>query len=791
MLRCEWKKLLHNRFFVGLFVVLFLLNTALSFIEAREAKEQNPTTSYTEGKIAALDAYTADPEAWKAEYERLKEAFRQAHAEAETEVETTPSGGVTTHYYIDKTEDVLKYYDYRAAEGVIRQLEESVKDIKRVVRVARVELDNLTASGVKPTDYDYEYQQDLIEIYSVNALIPIRGEFLRGWDHYFTYASGNVLLVMLLLMLVPGICLEEHASGMYPILHATKRGRVHTILCKLAVMLGAIVACVLLFTGTTLAIYGKIHGFSSLGNFLQAFDLFKSCPEIVTVGDYLFNTILTKILVLFGMGAIILLLSATFRKYALTFVTSLGIVGVNLVLHFVVSFDMASFAGAIKLLGCFTVMDTNTAYERYHALNLFNNAVPYIPASLILYGLIALVGCALTVLFFCRTQGRTRGQRERKLSLKRLVRLPNTAIPLPGRTLVGAELHKNLLSNGFILVIVAALIAKCFLSAGTWGYTNSFTDSVYREYTVRLEGELTEEKLAYIAGERARIDSALAYYDEALLAYREGRLSEAEYLVAMDEHTYANQRKDYFARIEAQTAHIQSLAESGKEAHFVYDTGWQAMFSQEFDWLLYGVTLLLFAAVFADEFRGGTPFTLRATKKGRERVFLTKYLTALCTATVVFGAFTVIDLVGAIGAYDLPAADAPLASIGSFAALPEMALWQYYLLMTAVKYAGFLTLTTVLLGVSLLTKKTLSTLSVVAVATIMPYLLRRLGLDVAWYADYTYLLDGNRYLVTAAENGTYALCFTGTVVLTVAVVTVIAKSVWVDRGIRRKGKHNA
>ncbi len=791
MLRYEWKKLLHNRFFVGLFVVLFLLNAALSFMEAREAKKQNPTSSYSEGKIAALDAYTADPEAWKVEYERLKEAFRQAHAEAETEVETTPSGGVTTHYNIEKTEDVLKYYDYRDAERVINRLEESVKDIKRIVRVARVELDNLTASGVKPTDYDYEYQQDLIEIYSVNALIPIRGEYLRGWDHYFTYSSGNVLLVMLLLVLVPGICLEEHASGMYPILHATKRGRVHTILCKLAVMLGAIIACVLLFTGTTLAIYGKIHGFSSLGNFLQAFDLFKSCPEIVTVGDYLLNTILTKILVLFGMGAIILLLSAVFRKYALTFVTSLGIVGVNLVLHFVVSFDMASFAGAIKLLGCFTVMDTNTAYERYHALNLFNNAVPYIPASLVLYGLIALVGCALTVLFFCRTQGRTRVQKERKFALKRLIRLPNTAVPLPGRGLVGAELHKNLLSNGFILVLAVVLLVKCFLAGGEWVYEGSFTDSVWREYTVRLEGELSEEKLAYIAGERARIDNAIAQYDSVIQDNMAGLLTPEEYQVYMDEYAYANQRNDHFARIEAQAAHIQSLAEEGKAAHFVYDTGWRAVFSQEFDWLLYGVTLLLFAAVFADEFRGGTPFILRATKKGRGRVFLAKYLTALGTATVVFAAFTVIDLVGATRAYDLPAAGVPLASIGSFAALPEMTLWQYYLLMTAVKYAGILALTTILLGVSLLTKKTISTLSVVSVVTIMPYLLRRLGLDVAWYADYTYLLDGNRYLVTAAENGRYALFFTGAVVLVTLGLTWMAKFVWVDQGIRRKGKHNA
>ncbi len=771
MFRYEWKKLIHNRFFIAIFVLLFLVNTALVYMESKP--DGYDRDDLAEDLYDEWELYLADPDAFKVEYDRLTAHFEVMNAEGKKDKETE------------------KYWNYRRIYGFLERQQEYVntfpEDMRYIVIAAQLKQEDLLATGVLPTDYDYEYQQDVIDIYTVNERIPLIPEYLRGWDDYFSYTSGNVLLVMLLLVLAPSLCIDEHTSGMFPVLHATKKGRLHTILCKLGVLFCVVVVGVLLYTGVALAFYGANHGFSSMDNFVQAFDLFKLSPAIITISEYLILSVAEKILVLFAMGMLFMMLAALIKKYALTFVAGLGIVGVNLVLHFVESWDMASLAGTIQLVGCFTVMDTNTAFTRYRALNLFNNTASYLPAAMILYGAIVVICAVVTVWLFCRTPGAGRKHKVAEKEKKR-IRLPAVAIPLPGRGLVGAELHKNLISNKYILVIVAAILFKVFLSGGAWVYNESFDDSVYKEYMTRLEGEMTEEKATYILEERERFSSALSKFQEAQSQYQAGLIDDAAYFAASDEYSYSQQREELFVRIENQQTHIGKLAAEGKDAHFVYDTGWQVVFAQEFDWLLYGLILLLFAGVFAEEFRGGTPFILRSTKKGRGRVFVAKYATSLILATVLFGVFTVIDLRNAFDTFTLPALNSPLASMSNFAALPEMSILQYLILTHAIKYLAVIALATMIIGASMLTKKTLNTLTVVAIGTILPYLLRRLGLAVAGYVDYTYLLDANRFLHTSVAHPVYLVLFTAVVVAAVVGITVVSKFVWVDAGIRRKGK---
>ncbi len=789
MFRYEWKKLLHNKFFLILFVLLFIVNAVLSFTEAKEAAEKNYSyDDKTQQMIMELaKEYSADPEAWEKEYARLQEYYEEYMEEARKE--HAGEGSYTIDYGDDP--DMVKHSRYQMTMRFLQKIDSYPEDIKKVIRAAKITKEDLLAAGVKESDYAYEYQDQIIELYSVNKLIPLKYEYMQGWDKYFAYTNGNVLLVMLLLFLVPGLTIEEYAGGMYPILHATKKGRPHVILCKLGVLLCTVTASVLLYTATTLLFYGTQCGFSSLDNYIQAFTDYKYCPEIVTVGDLLLNSVLAKILVLFALGALILLLSSLIKKYALTFVASLGVVGINLVLHFLPSVDMASLPGTLKLLGCFTYMDVQTGYTRYHALNLFNNALPYLSATAILYGILAAICTAFVVLLFCRTGKASHLLRHKEEGkLKKKLRLPPVAIPLPTRTLVGAELHKNLISNKYILVLAAVLLLKGVLSANTWEHRESFEDSVYKEYMTRLAGEMTEEKSMYVWNERVRIDSAISNQNQVIVDFREGRITEEEYYEQMDEASYALQRTEIFKRVENQNNHISKLKLEGRDAYFVYDTGWRQVLSGDFDWLLYGVALLLFAGLFAEEYRSGTTSILRATKKGRKQVWRAKVWTSLLLITALFAIFTAMDIINAVSTFDLPMVDAPLQSITELAELPDMSIKEYLILCIAIRYLALLSLTVIILQVSLLTKKVLNTLSIVAIATILPYLLRRLGLGLAEYFDYTYLLGGAHFLKTASAHPVYAVFFIILVPSVVMILSRIGNYIWVDAGIRQGGTNH-
>ena len=770
MFRYECKKLISNKFILGLFILLFLLNALLSYSEAKH----DPATDLSEGVLVALEAYNEDPEAWKAEYDRLttyyNEVFLPKMEQARQEFFEKNPGA--QGFMFENDEHSQTYWDYNMAQWYMAELDSYPKDLKRVVKAAIIAKEDYLASGVTENDYEYKYQSDIEYIYEVNSLIPIDYEYAVGWDEYHAYTSGNVLLVMLMLVLAPGLCIEEFSSGMYPILHATKKGRIHTFLNKLGALALFTTLAVVLFTATTMVFYGASYGFSSLGNFVQVFEDFKFCPEIITVGELLAVSVLTKILVLFALGTLIMLLSVFIKKYALTFVASLGAVAVNFVLYFFISLEQT---GSYDMLNLFTVMDTKTAYTRYYSLNVFEESVPYIPLSIGLFAVLALTFAALSAFAFCRTQGAV------KIKTKKPIKLPARAIPMPCRTLFGAEMGKLLLANKFIIIVAVVLLAKGFIATETFTYTESFTDSVYKEYMTTLSGELTEDKLDYMEAERNRIDTAKNGYNQVLAAYYQGKVSQSDYLAFLEEYDYAKDRDSHFARIEARRDYILSVQAQGKDAYFVYDTGWNTLFSQGFDYLLYGLVLLLFAGVFANEIRGGIHNILKATGKGRWRLFLAKYAAVLTLTTILFAAFTAIDLTAAMKSFEFPAWDAPIQSITMFGSQPSMTMAQFVALWISVKWLAVVLLVTALTGISLLSGKVLNTMAIIATVTLMPFLLRRFGLAVAQYFDFTYLLEGTSFLTTAASSGLYLTLTVAVLAAAITILTWLAQQMWVGR----------
>ena len=112
-------------------------------------------------------------------------------------------------------------------------------------------------------------------------------------------------------------------------------------------------------------------------------------------------------------------------------------------------------------------------------------------------------------------------------------------------------------------------------------------------------------------------------------------------------------------------------AEKGLDAHFVYDTGWRALFFSGFDFTLYAAIALLFAGSFADEHSsrsssGSIAQILRVTRKGRKQTFLAKFFSAIVTAAIFSVIYSGIDLLFIAHNYELPLASSPLVSIEAF-----------------------------------------------------------------------------------------------------------------------------
>ena len=137
----------------------------------------------------------------------------------------------------------------------------------------------------------------------------------------------------------------------------------------------------------------------------------------------------------------------------------------------------------------------------------------------------------------------------------------------------------------------------------------------------------------------------------------------------------------------------------------------------------------------------------------------------------------------ALKTFDFPAWDAPIQSITLFGDVASMTVAQFVALWIAVKWLAVLVLVTALTGISLLSGKILNTMAIVAVVTLMPFLLRRFGLSVAQYFDFTYLLGGTEFLTMAAGSVLYATLITGVTLSAIFGLTWVAKKKWVGRQV--------
>ena len=262
MLKYEIKKILGNKFVLVFFAFMFLVNALLSYYAAPESQ----LDVETQAKVDAMfERYEADPEAFMADFaERrtyhdrwldamLKMSEKNMEAEMMGEEATYTIQDFWPEYNdeirakIDEYNEIYKYFN-----RIYSYLYEDLPVIyDGVISNAELFQQEYIAYGMSADSYEYRYQSDVIDIYSVNKNLPIRIEDRNGWDTYFTYTSGNICLILFLLALVPGLLLDEKKNGTFPIIRATRKGRIALISTKYLTLLLLSAFAVLTFSATT------------------------------------------------------------------------------------------------------------------------------------------------------------------------------------------------------------------------------------------------------------------------------------------------------------------------------------------------------------------------------------------------------------------------------------------------------------------------------------------------------------------------------------------------------------
>ena len=793
MLKYEIKKILGNKFVLFFFVALFVVNTILSIYAAPLTREELGIKKLDADTQTALinvfDEYENHPEVFFEKLDTMTDLVNQLLKAQDKMVQDIMIHGKDSaevrlqdywpEYSDEIQQQIDEYYStYINFVDMQRHIEDDLPArYNEIIERARLSMREYATDGGQ--NYDYRYYETVIQIYSATKNLPISIEFARGWDAYFAYSYGNICLVLFLLILIPALLLDERSNGIYPILRATKRGRMTLLISKYLMLLFVIGISVLSFSAATFVAYGQeFGGYSSLSNYIHVFDTYGICPYIVTVGEYALLSLVIKMLVLFAVGSLLLTIGLLLKNHAMVYLFGLVFSGANLLAYFTEYLDVSS---PLRLLNLFTILDTEICFSRYYAVNVGGRCVDYLPGIFFLAGIILVVTAVCNMILFCRIPGKQRMIRWKP----RKIALANMAFPCLTRSVCGYEFHKHLVAGKYLLFILAVLLIKGGIVYQSDTTEYSFSEDLYKEYMTLLKGEVTEEKLGYMEDEREWIDGVIAMEADMTEKRRSGRITSLEWREYETELEQARAKDVVFSRVEAQRDYLLMQMDAGKNVHFVYTTSWDGLLTRGFDYVLYAFVLVFSSLVFTKEYGTAMTDMIRITKRGRNELFTMKYMVVIVICGGVAMIYGLMEHIKITELYAFTSGIAPIQSLPAFGKLPwDMTINQYTVLYEITRVAGTVLLAVLTASVSVVMKKHVNTMAVVLGMTMLPHILHGFGLSFTKYLDFTYVLSGHEYVGMCLESSLYGILFTAIIIVGIGFGICLARREWVRKGGR-------
>lgn len=651
--------------------------------------------------------------------------------------------------------------------------------LEAVIQRAEANMSSLLHMGVTEDSFTYRYQMRVIDLYrELRDNVTLQVDYSRGWEEYFSYETVNLFVFFLLMLFGSVVFSQEKQSGFLPMIRAAKNGRAKTALAKVLTMLLVSVFVTLVFTFSTFAVFGLRLGFSSPGNVLQTLPTFTYSPYQVTVGNYFLITVGMKLLSFAAFSMLLAVCAVFFYNMVIVFFAGLSVFGISYLLY---RMQYLNANNLFRNLNLITAASVTRLFERYRAIDFFGEVIGFVPAMLVLFPVMILICGTVTVIRFAKdgdaisipfVEGAVsfvalqsarlmtvlhslRTEKSGTAPVRRRARTYSSSIML-------TECFKTLISSRFLILIIAILCVRGWYSVRINTPPDSYADAVYKEYMTELQGELNNEKLAFLAEERQTINDTLAKQKMMQEAFLSETISFDEYREYLSDYNYAYSRSELFAVIENHAAYLQQKeAETGIRAWFVYDTGWNKLYGGNADLFLYVSILMLFVGSFAAEHvkkssSGDFAQLLRSTKNGREKTFYAKLLSSGIIALILTVLTVSIDVVTVFRGYTMPAWNAPLCSIETFSVVSgSITVGRYLFLFALLRVAAALLLTLLVCALSELLAKYLPALGCAVLITLLPALCVSFGLNFANHIDFLNLFAATPLFIASASRSLF------------------------------------
>ncbi len=536
----------------------------------------------------------------------------------------------------------------------------------------------------------------------------------------------DLLLALGVMLFVGSLITEEKGKKLFYITRSTRYGILHSIAVKLAALFIHCTLLTFLFYTVSIVYFGWNAGWFLPGASLQSIAAYTESSLPISLCDYILLSIMTKSLVLFGVGAVLTFFCIGSRTAVLPYLAGAGVIGVSALLYYLV--PAGSVLSGCKYLNPVGLMKTENLYGRYLNFNLFGYPVSRLALSLGLIFLICAAGVIGSMLLFGRMQN---------LEAKKLF-LPVSMPFHPHSNIFRHESYKLLITGHalYVLLLFAALLAYQSLDRT---YIPSVGEQYYQSIMAELEGGLTDEKESLFLAEKARYEEAMTRIEQIDRMVNAGELNAdtADTLKSQANMTLAF----YPAFMRVQTQYERIKAEGGC---FVYDTGYLYLFDVFENAFPAHLLILSIGIILAGsgnismEYQTGASFLIGATKAGKRRILL--YKAGICVLTAA--ALTLVPILCRLSCissvYPMKSFCAAIQDIPHFSGFAiSMPIACFVLLFALSQILSVALAALITMAISIWRKNQAQTIFFALLVLAVPMLLKQLGLEAAeWFSSY-------------------------------------------------------
>lgn len=574
--------------------------------------------------------------------------------------------------------------------------------------------DSFSYKNIAKTPIDFEAVNDIELEIGNNKMYEVSTQF---------ELTDYIILLLVLIICIVVVSVERE-KGLYPLIRATRKGRIQTAMAKLFVIITVAVSCCVLFYVSDVLVCGALFGFGDLSRNVQSSSIFMNCTLDVNILNYLIIWLIGKILIVCSVAVFVSFLFAIIKSPAKTYI----------LLAFIFVFEFATYMfingnsvfNTFKYVNIFYLLSNNNVFGYYLNVNFFNqpiNIINVFEAIVVLLIAVGFIGFCIAFAKLTFTYG--------KFALFEKIRAKSVkCVKVKGSlSIYKGEAYKHYKTSFAIFsVILLAFIGWFSLTDNLTILFRSSDESAYNEYMQTLEGVLDEEKYEFIDSERA-------YFNE--LSEKKERISN-DLTISEDEksselsliQTILDVKGKAFDDICNQVAYAEEKAELLNEQpalvneivnkRLVQDT------FREWEYFALLIAIVIFSTsnILACEYKKSMVGLISTNKYGRGRLLTVKLFTVLVTTIISFVMIYLPYMINFINTFGTKSFELPLAFVRDFSMLTsDVTVFEYLLILGALHLAVGVASTALVYMLSYLLKNQLVTMIVSSGLLLIPCIL--------------------------------------------------------------------